>query len=191
MTLRIWSLLIILGSFALSACVPDSDLSGFEQPPQTFLSVSTDGVGGITSATSYSSSAITTALPGYTVEGITTAEETGTQRALGVFREGVQVLQVFKGSGQSIRAIHGVTLHMVGPNNERIGMTFAQSGLSTSDCRVGRSLWRGMAICSSRGAENVKLVFAVSQYQGPYDRLPAPDQLREAELQRIVWTPAS
>ena len=69
------------------------------------------------------------------------------------------------------------------------GMSFAEIGTARSDCRVGRNLWRGMAICKARGASNITLVYAIPQYPGPFDQLAPGDQLREAVLQRIIWTP--
>src|SRR5690606_22349289 len=121
-----------------------------------------------TAATPYSEKAIQAALPGFTTEGLQSAVENGTEWVIGAFNsDGFQVLQVFKGSGGRVREVHGVTHHLQGPNGERIGMTFAQAGLSASDCRVGENLWRGMAICKARRTPNVTLVFAISQYDGP------------------------
>lgn len=181
------ALILFSIAFTLSACIAtDGD---FSIETETFLQVSDQGVGGINRSTKYSSSAVRSALPGFEVQGVKTADETSTKQALGVFKDGFQVLQVFKGGGQSIAAVHGVTHHMIGPNGERIGLPFAQSGLSRTSCRVGKGLWRGMAICPARGSPNVTLVFAVPEFQGPFNKLPDPGVLRTAELQRIVWKP--
>ncbi|MDN3719787.1 DUF1131 family protein [Roseibium salinum] len=88
-----------------------------------------------------------------------------------------------------MRTVHGVTHHLQGPNGERIGMTFSEVGSARSDCRVGKNLWRGMAICKSEGHPNVELVYAIPGYKGPFDQLPAENDLFDAELQRILWTP--
>lgn len=179
--------ILVASAFFLVACaVIDTD---FAVETETFLQVSDAGVGGLTGSTKYSSSAVQAALPGFAVQGIKTADETSTKQALGVFKDGFQVLQVFRGDTGAISAVHGVTHHMIGPNGERIGLPFGQSGLSRDDCRVGKGLWRGMAICPARGAANVSLVFSVPEYQGPFDRLPDRNVLRTAELQRIVWRP--
>ncbi len=158
----------------------------------TLVQITGAGVGGIRAGTAYSSKAIQAALPGFTTDTIQTAEETTTENALGAFNsDGFQVLQIFRGRDGNVRAVHGVTHHLAGPNGERIGMTFAEAGMRRSDCRVGQNLWRGMAICRSKGAPNVELVFAIPQYQGPWDALPDEGQLRGAALQRIVWTPTA
>ena len=51
----------------------------------------------------------------------------------------------------------------------------AQARVRRSDCRNGRNLWRGMAVCKARGAEHVTLVFSIPGYQGPFDRLASGD----------------
>lgn len=179
-------ILVAVAAFLAACAITDSD---FAVDTETFLQVSDEGVGGLTKATKYAPSAIRAALPGFEVKSIKTADETQTQQALGVFKDGFQVLQVFRGEAGAISAVHGVTHHMIGPNGERIGLPFGQSGLSRSDCRVGKGLWRGMAICPARGVKAVTLVFSVPEYQGPFDRLPDRQLLRTAELQRLVWQP--
>lgn len=158
----------------------------------TLVQITGQGVGGINAATPYSSKAIQAALPGFTTDSIQTAVETTTENAIGAFNsDGFQVLQIFKSGDGRIRTVHGVTHHLSGPNGERIGMTFAEVGTRRSDCRIGKELWRGMAICSARGVANVQLVYAIPQFTGPWDQLPPDNQLRGAAIQRILWTPAS
>ncbi|PVB61033.1 DUF1131 family protein [Labrenzia sp. 011] len=178
-----------------AACTPTSDFDGtsgrlVRTSDLTLVQITEDNVGGITGETPYSSKAIEAALPGFTTEGIQTAEENTTEWALAAFNsDGFQVLQIFKGKNGKIRAVHGVTHHLQGPNGERIGMTFGEVGTARTDCRVGKNLWRGMAICKSEGHSNVELVYAIPGYQGPFDRLPVSNELFDAELQRILWTP--
>ncbi|WP_417669374.1 DUF1131 family protein [Roseibium sp.] len=184
------SLLALLGS----ACSPALDYEGPVQIARTsnvtLVQITNDSVGGITPETTYGSKAIEAALPGFTTEGIQTAEENRTEWALAAFNsDGFQVLQVFKGKGGKVRTVHGVTHHLQGPNGERIGNTFYEIGLGRNDCRVGRNLWRGMAICKAKNAPNVELVFAIPQFQGPFDELAPDIALQDATLQRIVWTP--
>lgn len=157
---------------------------------KTLLQITAQGAGGLNGDTAYSNKAIEEALPGFATQPIQIAVEDHTLWTTGVFHDGFQVLQVLKGKGGKIGDVHGVSYHLTGPNGERIGMTFAQSGMSTGDCRVGVDLWRGMAICTARGAPNVKLVFTIAGFEGPFDRLPPNDQLADANLQRIIWSPA-
>lgn len=158
-------------------------------PPRAILAVTDDGVGGLNRETAYGPKAIGAAMPGYVVETIQTAGENGTQWTYAAFLDGLQMVQIFKGTGGTIGVVHGVGDAMAGPNGERLGMTFGQSGLPRSACRVGKNLWRGMAICRAANTQSVSLVFAISGYTGPFDRLPAPDALSGATLQRILWTP--
>jgi len=179
------------------ACSPTDDLNGtsgrlVRTSDLTLIEITEDSIGGITRNTPYSSKAIEAALPGFTTEGIQTAEESTTEWALAAFNsDGFQVLQIFKGKDGKVRSVHGVTHHLKGPNGERIGMTFSEVGTASADCRVGHDLWRGMAICKSEGNPNVKLVYAIPGYKGPFDQLPPAKELFDAELQRILWTPGS
>ncbi|MEP0233648.1 DUF1131 family protein [Roseibium sp.] len=177
-----------------AACSPTVDYDGPVQIARTsnvtLVQINDDTVGGITAETTYGEKSIAAALPGFTTEGVQTAVEDTTEWAIAAFNsDGFQVLQVFKGKGGKVRTVHGVTHHLQGPNGERIGMTFSEIGSARADCRVGRNLWRGMAICRSKGHENVELVYAIPGYQGPFDQLPPSKELFDAQLQRIVWTP--
>lgn len=183
---------LLLG-FSAAACSPvfdDGPVLSSRNQSATLVEISRNSVGGIDRTTSYSDRAIMAALPGFTTEGLQSATESKTEWVTGAFdAEGFQILQVYKGDDGKVREVHGVSDRLEGPNGERIGMLFSQAGISRSNCRVGRDLWRGMAICPARGAENVSLLFAISQYDGPYDRLAPGSELKDAELQRIVWTP--
>ncbi|GAB4515824.1 MAG: hypothetical protein Tsb0019_14850 [Roseibium sp.] len=187
--------LACLIAITAAGCSPTSDLDGtsgrlVRTSNETLVQITEERIGGITGETPYGSKAIEAALPGFTTEGIQTASENTTEWALAAFNsDGFQVLQVFKGSNGRVGTVHGVTHHLQGPNGERIGMTFSEVGSSRADCRVGKNLWRGMAICRSEGHPNVELVYAIPGYQGPFDRLPAENDLFDAELQRILWTP--
>ncbi|MEM1045231.1 MAG: DUF1131 family protein [Pseudomonadota bacterium] len=176
-------------ALVLTGCATSIEDSVESIPTRTFFTIMPDAVGALTPETAYSARAIQETLPGYTAETITSAVEARTVSAFGVFTEGIQVLQVHRGRNGKIGPIHGVTHHLSGPNGERIGSTFGALRIDRNDCRVGRNLWRGMALCSARGTENITLVFAIPQYQGPFDRLAPDDELRNAVLQRIVWQP--
>ncbi|SDT97936.1 DUF1131 family protein [Stappia sp. ES.058] len=183
---------VLMASVLTGACsptLPTGPVSVARTSNITLVKITDAGAGGITSETVYSEKSVEQALPGFSAEGFQSAIESKTEWAIGAFNsDGFQVLQVYKGRGGKVRAVHGVTHHLQGPNGERIGMTFAEVGTSRGDCRVGRSLWRGMAICKADGSKNVTLVYAISQYDGPFDRLPPSDQLRQAAIQRIIWT---
>ena len=159
-------------------------------PPRAVLTVTDAGIGGLTKETGYGPKALASALDGYTIETIQTAGESGTAWTYAAFLDGLQMVQIFKGSGGKVGVVHGVGDAIAGPNGERLGMTFAQSRLPKSACRVGTGLWRGMAICQAAHTSNVSLVFAVAGFQGPFDRLPPTSQLQQATLQRILWTPS-
>ena len=177
----------------ITACSPtleDAPLQVARTSNVTLVQIREDSVGGITKDTDYGPKSVEAALPGFTTDGIQTAVETRTEWALAAFNsDGFQVLQIFKGRDGKVSTVHGVTHHLQGPNGERIGMTFSEVGTSRADCRAGKSLWRGMAICKSEGHRNIELVYAIPGYQGPFDRLPAENDLFDAELQRILWTP--
>ncbi|MTH97975.1 DUF1131 family protein [Roseibium sp. RKSG952] len=185
----------VLSSLA-TACSPTFDATGNSAfsdertSDTTLVQITSSHVGGITKDTKYSGKAVEAALPGFTTEGIQTAVEDKTEWAIAAFNtDGFQVLQVFKGKNGQVRTVHGVTHHLKGPNGERIGMTFSEVGTRRGDCRVGRNLWRGMAICKAKGTPNVQLVYAIPQYDGPFDRLPPNEELLDAMIQRILWTP--
>ena len=178
MGIKIQTVFAILTVLAASACSPTGDYDGtsgrlVQTSNVTLVQITEDQVGGITPDTRYGSKSIESALPGFTTEGVQTAVENKTEWALAAFNtDGFQVLQVFKGSKGKVGSVHGVPHHLQGPNGERIGMTFSDIGTARSDCRAGKNLWRGMAICESTGHPNVELVYAIPGYQGPFDRLP-------------------
>ncbi|WP_316858126.1 DUF1131 family protein [uncultured Cohaesibacter sp.] len=182
----------ILLSSMLAGCSmslgPIADSTG-APPPQATLSMTDAGVNGLTPETGYGPKAIAAAMPGYSIETIEAAGESGTQWTYAAFQNGLQMVQIFKGSGGKIGVVHGVGEAIAGPNGERLGMTFAQSRLPRSACRVGKSLWRGMAICKAANTNKITLVFAISEYRGPFNSLPPSSQLQKATLQRILWTP--
>ncbi len=195
-TLLLKSVLRSLPGFALlltlAGCsVPMGSMtdSAGAPPPRAVLTVTDAGISGLTPETGYGPKSIGAALPGFDIETIQTAGENDTQWTYAAFRDGMQMVQIFKGTGGKIGVVHGVGDAVAGPNGERLGMTFAQVHLPRRACRVGKNLWRGMAICKAANTEKVSLVFAISEYKGPFDRLPSSSDLQRATLQRILWTP--
>jgi len=158
-------------------------------PPQAVLVISDAGISNLTPETRYGPSSIAKAMPGFEIETIQTAGETGTQWTYAAFLDGLQIAQIFKGKDGKIGVVHGVGDAVAGPNGERLGMTFAQSQLSRRSCRVGKQLWRGMAICDAKNSDKIKLVFAIAEFNGPFDKLAPSSELDRATLQRILWVP--
>lgn len=177
--------LIAALALSLAGCVS----GGSDVSTQTYLTITDAGAGPINASTRYSESALKQALPWAEVRTVQMARENSTGWTLAIFRDGIQVIQVFKGGNGNVGEINGVTPHLTGPNGERIGMSLREAGVSRSSCRVGRNLWRGMAVCPSRGSSHVTLVFAIPGYGGPFDVLPSASDLQRAELQRIIWRP--
>lgn len=170
---------------AVAGCVAsDADPAG---ALPTYVTISDAGAGGIGAGTRYGEASLKAALPGADIRGVEAARENGTGHTLAAFVDGVQVVQVFKAADGSVGEIHGVTHRLAGPNGERIGMSLRQAGLSRESCRIGRNLWRGMAVCPARRSQQVTLVFSIPGYDGPFDELPAAAVIGEAELQRIIW----
>lgn len=184
-------LLAVSLSLLGSACVGRSD-SAYLDPPTgavqntNLVQITPQGVGALSAGTSYSSKAISAAMPGFQVQPITMATEDSTPSALALFQDGRQVLQIVENPDGTIGAIHGVTQYMTGPNGERIGMSLAEAGVDPSLCRPGEGNWRGMPICRARGARNVELVFSIPGYEVS-NALPPPQVMAQATLQRIVW----
>lgn len=187
--------LAVAGLAALvSACTSSSPPSS--RRPATSQVSRAASVGQITAAaagpvrpgTVYSMAGLKAAAPGFTVSTIETANESRTLSAFGLFYDGMQTFQVFKGAGGDVGEVHGVGDRVVGPAGERIGMTMAQAGTQPRECRMGQNLWIGMAICTSHGARNVQLVYSIPGYMD-FTHLPPANELREAMLQRIIWRP--
>lgn len=149
---------------------------------------SAQAAGPITGAEKVSNQTLSELFPGSTVDGIVTAREEKTEWALAVFQDGVQILQVLR-NGSAVSEVHGVGSSVTGPGQKRVGTYFRQSGFHAGDCRVGKSLWVGAAICREPDSPNMDYVYTISGYDGPFDILPPEDILRDAVLQRIVWRP--
>lgn len=183
----------LLGCLALAACgTPADELESQAPTVETFLQITKAGAGPLSASTRYDAKVIEAAMPGYTTGSVLIGLETGTTNATVIFKTmyggRVQALHVLPGPNGKIAQIHGVTQHIVGPAGERPGMTFRQTGVSPSSCRMGTNLWLGMAICSSQGAANVILAFSLKGEAATATTLPGADALATGELQRIIWT---
>ncbi|XWN30680.1 MAG: DUF1131 family protein [Devosia sp.] len=180
---------LLLAAIVLKACVatPAAPVTEAAVSSSTFLVITDEGAGAINAATPYNEASLSAVAPDVEIRSIQTAIEDRTTWTHAAFVGEVQAVQFFKGPAGRVGEIHGVTQHLAGPNGERIGMTMAQAGVRRRDCRNGKSLWRGMAVCKARGARHVSLVFSIPQYEGPFNRLASSEDLKRAELQRIVW----
>ncbi|PLX39010.1 MAG: DUF1131 domain-containing protein [Hyphomicrobiales bacterium] len=171
---------------------PDSPYTGadYELPlPEIAFVMSAEAAGPLGSTPAYSSAEVKSRMPGYETVTAETALEDKVYPTLAVLKDGQQVLQLFKGSDGRAREVHAVSGIVGGPAGEQVGMTFRRAGMKRSDCRVGRNLWRGMAVCPSRKASNVQLVFALPGYRGPFTQMPSEKMIGDATLQRMVWKP--
>ena len=187
---RSFALLAALTAATLAGCVagpPAEPLSEASVSSSTWLVITDKGVGNVQAGTPYTETSLAEVAPGADIRTIQTAKESNTAWTHAAFIGEEQAVQFFKGPSNTVGEMHGVSQHLKGPNGERIGMTMAQAGVRRGDCRNGKDLWIGMAVCKARGASHVELVFAIPQYDGPFDRLASPEDLKRAELQRIVW----
>jgi hypothetical protein len=182
----ILGLLLLL---ALAGCVatPAEPLSEAKVSSETWLRITDEGVGPLSAGTPFQEKVLATVAPGAEIRPVEAAQERSTTWTRAAFINNVQAVQFFKGDGGTVGEIHGVGQNLSGPNGERIGMSMRQAGVSRADCRNGEALWRGMAVCRARGTRHVSLIFSIPQYEGPFDSLPSDEDLRRAELMRIVW----
>ncbi len=157
--------------------------------PEVAFVLSADAAGPLGSKPPYSRKDVSARMPGYETVVAETALENRVRPTLAVLKDGQQVLQLFKGAKGEAAEVHAVSGIVAGPAGEQVGMTFAQAGMRRSNCRVGKNLWRGMAVCPSKGASNVTLVFALPGYRGPFSQMPPENMIGKATLQRIVWKP--
>lgn len=174
---------------ALAACVGEDQPSASSVVPVSY-SITTASAGPITPDTAYSAATFRKLFPNERIDVISTADEDGVVNALTVFSDGLQVMMVVPAAGgRTIKSVHGSGLAVAGPNGERLGMTFRQAGMSRNDCTVGHGPWLGMAVCTARGAPNVRLVFDNGGWNGSPKELAPASSLAEGKLQRIVWIP--
>ena len=175
-----------------SAFSQDNPYTGgnYDTPlPQPVLKFTADAAGPLGSAPIYSAKDVQAKLPGFETTTVKTAQESAVKPAMATLYQGQQAMQLFKGAGGKVAEIHAASGIVAGPAGEQVGMTFRQAGMSRKSCRVGKNYWRGMAICPSRAASNVTLVFALPGYRGPFNRMPPENAIGGAVLQRFVWTP--
>lgn len=179
---------LALACLALAGCVagPSEPLSEASVSSTTWLTITDDGVGPLTAGTPWRDATLATVAPGADIRTVEAAQESRTTWTRAAFINDIQAVQFFK-DGDTVGEIHGVGQNLTGPNGERLGMTMRQARIARSDCRAGRDLWTGMAVCKPRGSSHVSLIFSIPQYNGPFDGLPSAEDLERASLMRIVW----
>ena len=146
------------------------------------------GIGAINAETPYSRAAIVEALPGFEFANVTTMSEGEVRHLLAAFRGGMQQLQFEPGTSGKIARVHIVGQEAAGPNGERIGMTYTESGAAALNCVPGAEEWSRMALCTTPDRRLV-YIYAPEAYEGPDGQLPPDNILRSSRLVRIVWNP--
>lgn len=181
------AILLSLAVAGCSAALPAEPVTDARVSSATWLVMTDSGIGPVTSGAAFDTVVMAQVVSGSEIRTVDAARESGATRAPAAFVEGQQAIQFFRGDDNTVGEMHGVSQHLAGPNGERIGMTMGQAGVRSGDCRVGKAEWRGMAVCKARRSDRIELVFAIPEFDGPFDSLPGDEQLAAAELQRIVW----
>jgi hypothetical protein len=185
--------LIVAAALGLGGCA--SRLEAVEQiiAPETNILISAKAAGGLDASVPYQASAITARVPGLSADTVLVGLEDQTASLLVLFKSGfggrTQALQIVPGPDGRISEVHGVARFIQGPAGERPGMRFADAAPDIAGCRPGRSLWIGTAVCPSRAAANVLLVFSLPGSAAASPTLPDLAVMRAGELQRVIWTP--
>ncbi|MCB1436759.1 MAG: DUF1131 family protein [Rhodobiaceae bacterium] len=151
------------------------------------IALTATGLGAVGADTPYSQKALANALPGFSFQTVKTMSEGHLKWLLGAFSGGLQQAQ-FEGGGTggTIRRIHLVGQEAAGPNGERIGMTYGESGGSKLSCTPGRGEWSRMALCINE-AHSLTYIYAPDDYDWPEGRLPDAARLARARLVRMIW----
>lgn len=169
---------------ALAACggesVPEADDSPGAPRPGG-LSLTSDGVAGLSRATRFDSASVRAALPaGFTTER---HDAPGGAAAVWALRDGQIVFEVTGDTSGTVARIDAPNEDVSGPGGVHPGQTFAEAGAADLDCALGAGDLRDRAVCRGAG---VDLVFASQALVGQR-ALPPADSLADAFLERLVW----
>ncbi len=169
---------------ALAACggesVPAAD-SAPTAPRPGGLSLTSDGVAGLSRATRFDSASVHAALPpGFTTERHDAPDGARTVWAL---RDGQIVFEVSGDTSGTVARIDAPNEDVSGPGGVHPGQTFAEAGAADLTCTIGADDLRDRAVCRGAG---VDLVFASQALVGQ-SALPPTDSLANAFLERLVW----
>lgn len=163
----------------------DNTTGALATPPVIKLTPS--GIGEISHGAAYSEALLRRALPGFELKTVKTFSEGEFKWLLAAFKNGSQQIQFEPDrSGRKVRRIHVVGLEAAGPNEERLGMSFAETGGGRLECRPGKQEWSGMTVCETSDA-TLAYVYAPSDYNGADGQLPPERDLAKARLVRMVW----
>jgi hypothetical protein len=188
--LRLSALLVSL-ALAFSACAGRDEYAssgGVPLQPTTVagLALSETGVGLVDQSTSYSASAISSALRGARVEMVEATNDGRVVSQLAAFGpSGLQMVR-FLGSGGRVNAAQVVAEDVPGPGGVRVGMTYAQTRGNSMRCSEGTGSWTRMAVCTRDGSA-ITYVYSVPLWQG--GEMPRGNDLNGAILNRMIWEP--
>ena len=145
------------------------------------LTLSAEGVAGLSAATPFDSASVREALPA----GFTTERHDAPDGAAAVWalRDGQIVFEVTGDTSGTVTRIDAPNEDVSGPGGVRPGQTFAEAGAADLDCALGADDLRDRAVCRGAG---VDLVFASRALVGQ-SALPPADSLADAFLERLVW----
>ncbi|MBZ0215259.1 MAG: DUF1131 family protein [Fimbriimonadaceae bacterium] len=139
----------ILACGLLSACAatqtgPDIDY----RQTEPVIQMTSAGVGTVSAETPYSQTSLASALPQLEMGTVKTISEGQLKNLYAAFAGGMQQLQFEPDrTGNKVWRVHLVGQEAAGPNGERVGMTFAQSGGANLNCEPGTNQWLSMALC--------------------------------------------
>ena len=168
---------------ALAACggEPEAAAPEADTPRPGNLTLTAEGVAGLTAATPFDSVSIRDALPaGFTTERHLAP---GGTPAVWALRDGQIVFEVTGDTTGTVARIDAPNEDVSGPGGVRPGQTFAEAGAAGLDCTLGAGDLRDRAVCRGAG---VDLVFASGALVGQ-TALPPADSLAGAFLERLVW----
>lgn len=152
------------------------------------FSLSESSAGPITAETAYSKAALSRMLPQFRFDTVQTVADGRVRYLLAGFDEdGFQAFQVeANGDRSRVDSVHVVGTAVHGPRGEEIGITHAQAGGRSLDCKPGRGPWFGMAVCQRRGSK-ITYIFSPEEYSATPDRLPRGEDLARSRLVRMIW----
>jgi len=179
--------LALVAPLMVAACTTENLENVDYRQTEPAIQMTTSGVGAIGAGTPYSQKSLGAALPGFDLGTVKTISQGRLKHLQTAFKGGMQQLQFEPdGAGKLVSRIHLVGQEAAGPNGERIGMTFRETGIGRQRCQPGSNQWSRMALCKSPDG-SMTYIFAPQGYDGPAEQLPPADILAGAHLVRIIW----
>lgn len=150
------------------------------------IQLTQSGLGAVSRGTPYGANSLQAALPGFSFDTVQTATGAEVTWLLTAFKDGQQQAQFEPDTSKKfVSRVHIVGQEAAGPNGERLGMNFAQTGGAKRSCKPGEAEWIGMALCRD-GA--LTYVYAPPSYENADGGLPPRETLAQSRLVRIIWT---